>query len=192
MAELAELDKNESAFLEYVKGMRNSVGKRFIVHHIEHFGFNAFERFWEKLKEARWRDPPELELDADEQRSLARAIHVSSRREALYFAAGTGLAFLGFNALKSGAVDLMDGSKRFGPLSADEAMGVVLKLGGGGIASLVGIGLMFRTTEPSDHTVSTIAQGEDGEKNVQQLVRALDKLFNPIELSLDETRPGRY
>jgi hypothetical protein len=51
---------------------------------------------------------------------------------------------------------------------------------------------MFTDYNPSNHTVATIAQGEKGEENIRQLVCALDNIFKPIEVSLDETRPGRY
>lgn len=190
MAKLATLDDNESAFLDYVKGMRNSVGKRFIVNHIEHYGFEAFDSFWEKLKDARYGDPPQLELNEQEQRSLARAIHATSRRAVLQFALGTGLAFVGMNLLKSGANNGMDASSHNIPI--DDTLLVFLKLSSGAVATISGIALMFRDNEPSSHTVATIAKGEDGEKNIRQLVGTLDNIFKPIELSLDETRPGRY
>lgn len=189
MAEAATpptLTDDECAFMGYVSNMRPCVGKRFIQHLVREGGFDAFEQFWQKLRDSRYSEPPQIELDDAERKALAQAIHASSRRDFLRIGAGGVLCVVSVLAGRSAVRDIRE-APSYRPMNTDEAMGVTLKLSASLLSGITGLFLMFKNNEPSAQTIAGIAHGEAGEKNVQTLLETLNGLFKPMELALHET-----
>ncbi|NBO18260.1 MAG: hypothetical protein EBV03_03360 [Proteobacteria bacterium] len=186
-----ELTAEEDAFLGYVRNMRNSVGRRFAKHLIEDSGFDAFEDFWMKLRDARWQKKPELELNDAEKNALAKALYASTRRDALRVLGGIGMCVAASLTARSGVRDITESEQKWGIAEKDQFHMGAIKLTLGAAAAGTGLYMMFKENEPTQGTVAMIADGENGEKNVTKLVRSLDALFKPIELSLDETGARR-
>ncbi len=189
MARKHSLTEDEDAFLDYVQGLRNSVGKRFITHHIETYGFESFEAFWEKLKHAGDSDVPQIELSKDEAESLAYALHASSRREFILGATGLGLAMVSLVTGKVAADGLneMAQSKRAVPL--DKALTTTINLSSSVLSGIFAVALLLKPAEPTKAKIATIAKGDEGEKNVAQLVSTLNAVFKTVDLAMDETYP---
>ena len=184
---------NERAFLEYVCAMRPSVGQRFIKNLIDENGHEAFENFWAKARQSILANNTEMELTKPEEKALAMALLASSRRTFLRVGSGLALCTVASLLGRSGAHELQDDLRRssYKPrATTGEAAAIVLKLVGAGAGGVIGPGLLAKD-DVSEHAIATIAQGEQGAKNVAKLVASLDSLFRPIEISLAETGAKR-
>ena len=189
MAPKHSLTEDEDAFLEYVRDLRNSVGKRFITHHIETYGFESFEAFWEKLRDAGDSNTAQMELSKDEAESLAHALHASSRREFILGATGLGLALVAAVTGKVAADGLneMAQSKRAVPF--DKALATTINLSASVLSGIFSVSFLLKPTEPSKARIATIAKGAEGERNVAQLVSSLNAVFKTVDVAMDETYP---
>lgn len=184
MDTITELTTDEKAFLEYVSAMRPGVGQRFLKYHVETYGFEAFEQFWDKLKAARYQDPPRITLSLEECDSLAYAMQRGGSRRK-FFGAVAGL-IAGTVLLEDATVRIARAIQRLPrTMPVEDARDIVLEAGGATIAFVLG----SASYNAMDTKATDIAKGKRGEENVRKLAAALDAMFQPVELALAETNP---
>ncbi len=198
MAKKDILEEEDKVFLDYIKRRPNSVGKRFITYHIEQYGFEAFESFWQKISDRRddldmgMMNPAPVELSKREAHSLAKAIYSSNRREILEGIAGGIMLSLGIVSTGMATHSFADAATSLPPISLEKCIEIIAETTIGLPSLIIGLGLTLKKN-PSSDTIADIAKGPEGEKNVADLVSGLDAMFTPVEAALAEANPrGKY
>ncbi|MDE3061067.1 MAG: hypothetical protein KGJ06_08650 [Pseudomonadota bacterium] len=172
---------NERVFRDYLQRLPDSVGKRFLVIHLDRCGMEAVEAFWDKMRAAFIRGDREIALTPDEARSLAETLASGiSRRRWIGLSVAGILATIGANDMGNA---LMGSSLRHPLCYARDAAMFAIGLNMATVGAALGIGVEAWYRQ----NFKDLTTGAMGEENIGQLVRALDQLFLPVEIAAAET-----
>jgi hypothetical protein len=189
----------EDAFLGYVRNMPASVGKRFLLTLIDRNGFEAFEDFWDRLQTAHesGREKLMVGLTDEEIYCLAKARYCTSRRHFLTKAAGIGLCAVSLEAARRSAMHVFEGMEESAATgeqskaashALDAAIDASVSVGSGVAGTAL---LMKQSNLPTREMIQHIVYSQNFTE-IRELMQSLDRMLKPIDISLDETRPGVY
>ncbi|MDE3015316.1 MAG: hypothetical protein KGI29_00115 [Pseudomonadota bacterium] len=179
-----EEKRNQDIFCEYVRNMPDSSGKRFITIHIEKHGFDAFEKFWDKIRRAIMNGSPTIGLDNNEKESLAEVFGKSriNRRYWLINAAALAATVVGFRGVTARLGNRMRDNKA----KTEGIMDALKDVAPPTMLFVSGISAIFVADELRQLRLDTLTEGESGKRNIATLVKALDTMFLPIEVAMSE------